>query len=159
MLGSSNNSLASCDFSKDPNPFHMKPASSEKPFQTEHACPNLGQPLYSETVQHSCSHPSEMHPHCGVSPPPLLPAFSMEREQPRTRASLACIPTCSWYSMPMLRVLTRMAIMIPRPKYLLSTIFRKVSQISLQNASTELGSVSGPRVRRCRLWGSQRSLR
>lgn len=30
--------------------------------------------------------------------------------------------TCWWYSMPMLSVLTRMAIMIPRLKYLLSTI-------------------------------------
>lgn len=30
--------------------------------------------------------------------------------------------TCSWYSIPMLRVLTRMAIMMPRLKYLLSTI-------------------------------------
>lgn len=33
------------------------------------------------------------------------------------------ILTCSWYSIPMLSVLTRMAIMIPRLKYLLSTIF------------------------------------
>lgn len=30
--------------------------------------------------------------------------------------------TCWWYSIPMLRVLTRIAIMIPRLKYLLSTI-------------------------------------
>lgn len=79
-----------------------------------------------------------------------------EGPQPRDRA-LARVPTCSWYSMPMLSVLTRIAIMIPRPKYLLSTIFRKVSQTSLQKASTELGSTSSPRLRRRQLWGFWRS--
>lgn len=46
--------------------------------------------------------------------------------------------TCSWYSMPMLSVLMRMATMIPRPKYLLSTIFWKVSHTTRQKASTRL---------------------
>lgn len=39
-------------------------------------------------------------------------------------------PTCSWCSMPMLIVFTRIAIMIPRLKYLLSTIPRSLTLTS-----------------------------
>lgn len=49
--------------------------------------------------------------------------------------------------MPMLRVLIRIAIIIPRPKYLLSTIFLKVSHTSLQKC-TMVAAVL-PSLRRC----------
>ncbi|TNN47691.1 hypothetical protein EYF80_042101 [Liparis tanakae] len=41
----------------------------------------------------------------------------------------------------------RMAIIIPRPKYLLSTIFRKVSHTSLQKCTTLAAAF--PRLQRC----------
>lgn len=139
--------------------------------KASHTCACLG----NLHVQKACdiispAHSQETPP---IMPSPCVPSSQplQQKEEPTTPgkkqlsgASWGCVPTCSWYSMPMLSVLTRIAIMIPRPKYLLSTIFRNVSQISLQKASTELGSASGPRLRRrclcrCRrLWGSRRSL-
>lgn len=53
--------------------------------------------------------------------------------------------TCSWYSIPMLRVLTRIAIMIPRLKYLLSTILFSFSLKPIQARTTPFLYPTTPR--------------
>lgn len=55
------------------------------------------------------------------------------------------ILTCSWYSIPMLSVLTRMAIMIPRLKYLLSTILFSFSLKLIQVRTTPFLYSTTPR--------------
>lgn len=55
------------------------------------------------------------------------------------------ILTCSWYSIPMLRVLTSMAIMIPRLKYLLSTILLSFSLKPIQAWTTLFLYSTAPR--------------
>lgn len=50
--------------------------------------------------------------------------------------------TCSWYSIPMLKVLMRMAIIIPRLKYLLSTMRINLSRKFSQYCASRLLSSS-----------------
>lgn len=58
----------------------------------------------------------------GVQPSP--------RAHARPRAQRPPPLACSWCSMPMLTVLTKMAIMMPRLKYLLSTMPRSLARVS-----------------------------
>ncbi|TNN37168.1 hypothetical protein EYF80_052671 [Liparis tanakae] len=57
--------------------------------------------------------------------------------------------TCLWYSMPMLSVLTRMAIMIPRLKYLLSTILvsRSLKPVHARTATRRHAAIPRRRLR------------
>lgn len=61
---------------------------------------------------------------------PHWPASPYRQPGPSPVPSLAC----SWCSMPMLTVLTRMAIMMPLLKYLLSTIPRSLARVSLHTS-------------------------
>lgn len=91
-------------------------------------------------------------PNCSVSASTKLHQLLSKAITPSRRGSPRCPPcalrcfTCSWCSMPMLMVFTRIAIMIPRLKYLLSTITRSLTltsrHMSLQSFSRPPSSSS-----------------